>query len=176
MTVVEPDPIKALEAAMDGFDVGPAEGAASTADIVVTATGRPGVVPLSLIEGMHDGALLANAGHVNTEIDVASLESSAPGSEVAPSLKRHDLASGRSVFLVAEGRMVNLAAVGGIGNPIEAMDLGLALQARSLAALLDPSVDLDAGPQPVPTAINNHVATAMLASMGQDVDSLAAER
>lgn len=175
VTVVEPDPIKALEAAMDGFDVGTAQTATSTADIVVTATGRPNVVPLSLIEGMPDGALLANAGHVNTEIDVVSLESSAPGSEVSPSLKRHDVASGRSVFLVAGGRMVNLAAVGGIGNPIEAMDLGLALQARSLAALLDPSVDLDAGPQPVPAAINNHVARAMLASMGQDGGAMGAE-
>ncbi|MGI9529747.1 MAG: adenosylhomocysteinase [Acidimicrobiia bacterium] len=171
VTVVEMDPVKALEAAMDGFDVGTADAAASTADVVVTATGRPQVVPTSLIERMPDGALLANAGHVNTEIDVVSLEESSPGVEVSPSLKRHDLASGRSVFLVAEGRMVNLAAVGGIGNSIEAMDLGLALQANSLAELLDPSAELVAGPQPVPASINSHVATAMLETMGQAVAS-----
>ncbi|MGI9642850.1 MAG: adenosylhomocysteinase [Acidimicrobiia bacterium] len=175
VTVVEMDPVKALEAAMDGLDVGTPEGATNIADVVVTATGRPQVVPLSLIKGMPDGVLLANAGHVNTEIDVASLEDSAPGSEVSPSLTRHDLAGGRSVFLVAEGRMVNLAAMGGIGNPIEAMDLGLALQARSLAALLDPSMDLAAGPQPVPGTINSHIASAILANMGQTGGSLGSE-
>jgi len=68
---------------------------------------------------------------------------------------------------VADGRIVNLAAVGGIGNPIEAMDLGLTLQARSLAALVDPAFDLDPGPQPVPYSVNTTIASAMLKAMGQ---------
>ena len=86
---------------------------------------------------------------------------------MAPSLKQHELPNGRSVFALAEGRIVNLAAEGGIGNPIEAMDLGLTLQARSLAALIDPAFHLDPGPQPVPDTVNTSIATAMLKAMRQ---------
>ena len=167
VTVVEIDPIKALEAAMDGFDVAEPSVASTTAEVVITATGRPGVVDYPAIEQMPDGVLLANAGHVDTEIDIRQLEQQAPGAELSPSLKRHDLSNGKSVFSIAEGRIVNLAAFGGIGNPIEAMDLGLTLQARSLAALVDPGYDLSPGPQPVPDTVNARVATAMLYSMGQ---------
>jgi len=167
VTVVELDPVKALEAAMDGFDVAEASVATATAEVVITATGRPGVVDYDSIEQMPDGVLLANAGHVDTEIDGDELERRAPGGELSPSLKRHDLSNGRSVFCIADGRIVNLAADGGIGNPIEAMDLGLTLQARSLAALVDPSYDLSSGPQPVPETVNAQVATAMLHHMGQ---------
>jgi len=101
------------------------------------------------------------------EIDIRQLEQHAPGAELSPSLTRHDLPNGKSVFCIAEGRIVNLAAHGGIGNPIEAMDLGLTLQARSLAALVDPSYDLSPGPQAVPHPVNTRVASAMLHSMGQ---------
>jgi len=167
ITVVEVDPVKALEAAMDGFDVADPSVAAANADVVITATGRPGVVDSTTIEQLPDGVLLANAGHVDTEIDVRALESYGPGIELSPSLKRHVLPNGRSVFCIADGKIVNLAAHGGIGNPIEAMDLGLTLQARSLAALVDPYYDLNPGPQAVPNAVNNHVASAMLHSMGQ---------
>lgn len=167
VTVVEPDAIKGLEAAMDGFDVATASEAVGGADLVITATGRAGAVRYDLIERMPDGTLLANAGHEDTEIDVRELAAHARGVEVAPSLKRFELPGRRSVFLLADGRIVNLAAVGGIGNPIEAMDLGLTLQARSLAAVLDEDVGLQNGPQPVPAAINTRVATAMLASMGR---------
>ena len=167
VTVVEIDPIKALEAAMDGFDVAEPSVASTTAEVVITATGRPGVVDYPAIEQMPDGVLLANAGHVDTEIDIRQLEQQAPGAELSPSLKCHDLSNGKSVFSIAEGRIVNLAAFGSIGNPIEAMDLGLTLQARSLAALVDPGYDLSPGPQPVPDTVNVRVATAMLYSMGQ---------
>jgi len=167
VAVVELDPILGLEAAMDGFDVASAVDACRSADIVVTATGKADVVSLDLIAQMPDGVLLANAGHVETEIDIRRLECEAPGIELAPSLKRHDLPNDRSVFALADGRIVNLAAEGGIGNPIEAMDLGLALQARSLAALVDPTFDLHPGPQPVPDSVNTTIATAMLKAMGQ---------
>lgn len=167
VAVAEIDPVKALEAAMDGFDVVDASVAPTGADVVITATGRPNVVDYAALSGMPDGVLLANAGHVDTEIAVRELERQAPGVELSPSLSLHTLPNGKSVFCIAEGKIVNLAAVGGLGNPIEAMDLGLTLQARSLAALVDPSVDLVQGPQPVPDAINNQIATAMLHSMGQ---------
>ena len=167
VTVVELDPILGLEAAMDGFDVAEAVDACVSADVVITATGREGVVSYDLIAQMPDGVLLANAGHVETEIDIRRLEQEAPGAEMAPSLKQHDLPNGRSVFALAEGRIVNLAAEGGIGNPIEAMDLGLTLQARSLATLIDPAFPLDPGPQPVPDTVNTSIATAMLKAMRQ---------
>ena len=167
VTVFEPEPVKALEAAMDGFDVADPSEVPVDADVVITATGRPGVVDLETIEQMRDGVLLANAGHVDTEIGVESLERCAPGFELSPSLKRHELPSGKTVFCIADGKIVNLAAHGGIGNPIEAMDLGLTLQARSLAVLVDVNSGFDVGPQPVPVAVNDQVATAMLHSMGQ---------
>lgn len=167
VTVVDPDPVKALEAAMDGFDVTDATRAAMDAEVVITATGRERVVDYELIEVMPDGAVLANAGHADTEIDMGRLEREAPGKLIAPSLHAHELPGGRTVFLLAGGRIVNLAAAGGIGNPIEAMDLGLTLQALSLAALVTSGTDLCPGPQPVPGVINERVATAMLRSMGQ---------
>lgn len=167
VTVVDPDPVKALEAAMDGFDVNAAAGAVVGADVVITATGRERVVGYELIEMMPDGVVLANAGHTDTEIDVGRLESEAPGKLIAPSLHAHELPAGRTVFVLAGGRIVNLAAVGGLGNPIEAMDLGLTLQALSLAALVTPGIDLCPGPQAVPRLINDRVASAMLRSMGQ---------
>ncbi|MYC85218.1 MAG: adenosylhomocysteinase [Acidimicrobiia bacterium] len=167
VVTVEPDPVKALEAAMDGFDAAALDRAVRTADVVITATGRERVVGYELIEAMPDGALLANAGHTDAEIDVLRLELEAPGELVAPSLHAHELPGGRTVFLLAKGRIVNLAAAGGTGNPIEAMDLGLTLQARSLAALATSGGDFRPGPQPVPRLINDRTAIAMLESMGQ---------
>jgi adenosylhomocysteinase len=167
VTIVEIDPVKALEAAMDGFDVQHAEEACSTADVVITATGRPAVVSHELIESMPDGVLLANAGHVGNEIEVDRLAPPTAGSELMPSLTRHELPNGRSVFVLAAGKMVNLAVPGSMGNSIESMDLGFTLQARSLAALIDPAFQLVNGPQPVPTEINNRIATATLRTMGQ---------
>ena len=167
VTAVEPDPVKALEAAMDGFDVAGPDVAARTADVVITATGRERVVGYELIETMRDGVLLANAGHTDAEIDVVRLERESPGKLLAPSLYSHRLPGGRTVFLLAKGRIVNLAAAGGIGNPIEAMDLGLTLQARSLATLATSGSEFRPGPQAVPQMINDQIATAMLETMGQ---------
>ena len=167
VAVVEPDPVKALEAAMDGFDVAGPGSAVQAADVVITATGREQVVGYELIETMPDGVILANAGHTDAEIDVVRLEREAPGESVSPSLYAHELPDGRTVFLLAKGRIVNLAAAGGTGNPIEAMDLGLTLQARSLAALATSAGDFRPGPQPVPGPINEQTAIDMLESMGQ---------
>ena len=172
VAVVDPDPVKALEAAMDGFDVAGPVGATQRADVVVTATGRERVVGYELIEMMPDGVLLANAGHTDAEIDVRRLEQQAPGRVVAPSLHAHELPDGRTVFLLAKGRIANLATAGSAGNPIEAMDLGLALQVRSLAALATSGGDFLPGPQPVPRLINDQTATDMLESMDQTPDPL----
>ncbi|MGI9611070.1 MAG: adenosylhomocysteinase [Acidimicrobiia bacterium] len=169
VTVYEIDPIMGLEAAMDGFDVADPSQVPADAEVVITATGRPEALDYRTIEQLRDGVLLANAGHSDTEIDVAALEQSAAGVELSPSLKRHEFPDGKTVFCIAGGKIVNLAAHGGIGNPIEAMDLGLTLQARSLAALVAPDNELDSGPQPVPSPVNGQVATAMLHSMGQTV-------
>ncbi|MGI9647925.1 MAG: adenosylhomocysteinase [Acidimicrobiia bacterium] len=167
VTIVEIDPVKSLEAAMDGFDVRHAENACETAEVVITATGRPAVVPYELIETMPDGVLLANADHVGNEIAVEQLPPPGDGGELMPSLTRHKLSDERSVFVLAGGQMVNLAVPGSMGNSIESMDLGFTLQARSMAALIDPSFQLDNGPQPVPAEINNRIATAILENMGQ---------
>ena len=166
VTVVEPDPVKALEAAMDGFDIRIAETACAGAEVVITATGRPGVVRQALLGSMADGVLLANAGHVDTEIDVVALDGMAEPVEVSASLQRFDLSDGRSLFLLARGRIVNLAAEGGLGNPIEAMDLGLTLQALSLEAHAK-GLELPNGPIPVPDSINEAVSRGMLEAMGQ---------
>ena len=152
---------------MDGFDVASPDGAVRSADVVVTATGHERVVGYELIEMMRDGVLLANAGHTDAEIDVVRLEREAPGTLLAPSLHAHRLPGGRTVFLLAKGRIANLATAGGSGNPIEAMDLGLTLQARSLAALATSGGEFRPGPQPVPRLINHQTATAMLESMHQ---------
>lgn len=167
ITVVEVDPIKALEAAMDGFDVAAPGTPPSSAEVVITATGRPDVVSYETLEQLPDGVLLANAGHDDNEIAIRELERRAPGTELSPSLRRHELPDGKSVYVIAEAKIVNLAAEGGLGNPIEAMDLGLTLQARSLATIASSTSRLAVGPQPVPDTVNDQVATAMLHSMGQ---------
>ena len=165
VVVVETDPIKALEAAMDGFDAASVESAVERGELFITATGRSAVVPFDFIDQMPDGAILANAGHVDDEIEVASLRANSETVDVAPSLNRHDLASGKSVFVIADGLMVNLAAEGSKGNPIEAMDLGFALQALSLEQLALSAGELTSGPQPVPELINREVATSTLQAM-----------
>ncbi|KAA3636975.1 MAG: adenosylhomocysteinase [Armatimonadetes bacterium] len=164
VTVVEIDPIKALEAAMDGFSTDTAESAAQYGQVFVTATGRGNVIPYELIEAMPDGAILANAGHVDTEIDIPTLHERAGRIESTTSVTRHDLPSGRSVFVLSDGQMVNLAVEGGRGNSIEIMDLGFMLQAMSLERIATGAADLVPGPQPVPADINDSIAVAMLAS------------
>lgn len=165
VVVVESDAVKLLEAAMDGFGTATAIEAARIGHIFITATGRDGVVPVELVRGMRDGAVLANAGHVDREIDVHGLRATARVTALAPSLDQYDLDDGRSVFVIAGGRIVNLAAEGARGNPIEAMDLGFTLQARSLEILATRAAGQPIGPHPVPDSINREVAAAVLASM-----------
>jgi len=152
--VVDHDPIKALEAAFDGMRVHDLQRALPEADVVITVTGTTGVIAAPELALLRDGALLANAGHFS-EIDLAAL---GPGERLTDHVSQH----GR-IRLLGRGEMLNLTAA--TGNQIQVMDLGFALQAHSLRALaLDPG-RFKAGPQPVPTDVDDVVARAMLAAL-----------
>ena len=158
VTVVEIDPVKALEAYMDGHRVAGPEGFAD-ADVVVTATGGVAALGREALALLKDGAVLANAGHDDREIDVEAL---GPGEEVRPGVTRHDLGGGRHVYLLVQGRLVNIA--GGDGHPVEIMDLSFSVQA--LAAHLLASVELPPGVQPFPEELDREIARTKLDSLG----------
>jgi adenosylhomocysteinase len=158
VTVVEIDPVKALEAYMDGHRVSGTE-AFADADVVVTATGGVGTLGRDAFALLRDGAVLANAGHDDREIDVTAL---GPGEEVRPGVTRHELGGGRHVYLLVQGRLVNIA--GGDGHPVEIMDLSFSVQA--LAAHLLASAELPPGVQPFPEELDREIARTKLASLG----------
>src|SRR5205085_4752425 len=157
-TVVEIDPVKALEAYMDGHRVAGAE-ALADADVVVTTTGGVGVLGPDALALLKDGAILANAGHDDREIDVEAL---GPGEEVRPGVTRHELGGGRAVYLLVQGRLVNIA--GADGHPVEIMDLSFSVQA--LAAHLHASTPLPPGAQPFPYELDRELACTKLDSLG----------
>ena len=159
VSVVEVDEIKRLEAAMDGFRVDSIANLMPTSDVVITATGRPGVVGPEELTLARGGILLANAGHFDTEIDMESLRAIAANEEGFPGdIQRFVAEDGRTIDVVAEGRMMNLAGIEPKGNSIESMDMGFALQALSLERLATARGTLDPGPQPVPDDINRRLA------------------
>ena len=159
--VVEPDPIKALEAAMEGFRVARVEQVLSWGEVFVTATAQADAITAEHMRAMRDGAILVNAGHFSTELDLEGLqESSDRMDRVTDDITEYAMADGRRLTVLAGGEMLNLAAGG--GNPAETMDLGLALQALSLQWLLAHHADLPPGPVPVPDEINRQVAQMML--------------
>jgi adenosylhomocysteinase len=178
--VTEVDPVRALGAIMQGFRVMPMSVAAQHAGIVVTATGSRQVVSAAEIAALPDGAMLANAGHFDVEIDVTALSDAAV--EIHPAVRPHAdeyvLADGRRLILLAEGRVVNLVAAE--GNPAAVMDTSFAVQALALAWLAGGGPARDDG-QPdgpgglvlgVPAAIDAHVASLTLASLGTRIDEL----
>ena len=161
VTVVEPDPIRALEAALAGMVVSATEEALHTGEVLITATGRPGVIRGEHFGRLQDGAILVNAGHFSWEIELPALRRQATASEqLGEWIEVFTLRDGKRISLLARGEMLNLA--GGGGNPIETMDLGLALQAQSLRYLTQHHEELARGPQPVPAEINLEVARAMV--------------
>ena len=167
VTVVEPDEIKALEAAMNGFPVRSTEDAISGAGVVVTATGADRIITADQIDLFQRDVILANAGHFDVEIDVPSLDAVAESrTEIAPGIERLDFGDGRSVRLLTAGRMFNLGGVNPKGNSIESMDLGFALQALSLERLALDRSDLVAGAQPVPDDINRLLARQFVEVIG----------
>jgi len=165
VTVVEVDPIKAVEAYLDGFDVMSIKDAASTGDWFITCTGMKGVIPYWAIESMKDGAILANAGHFDVEIDTGSLLRQARSvKEVRPNVDEVWLPNGRRVYLLAKGRIVNLVAAE--GHPPEVMQMSFANQFMSGLYVLKNHASLGKNVVDVPEDIENQVALASLESLG----------
>ena len=170
VTVAEIDEIKALEAALDGFRVSDVATLIADADVAITATGVAGVIGADELGRAPSGLLLANAGHFPTEIDVPALNAvTAERIPLGGALARHVLADGRSIDLIAEGRMLNLAGSQPKGNTIESMDMGFAMQARSLERVARDHASLPHGAQPVPDDINRALAREFTRQMGNPV-------
>jgi adenosylhomocysteinase len=154
----------------------PALEAAERGDVFVTVTGGRGALRREHFERMPDGAVLANAGHFDVEIDLAALRELAVGGvrEVRPLVEQHDLADGRRLHLLAGGRVVNLAAAE--GHPAAMMDMSFALQALCVEELVRRRGDLAPGVHPVPARIDRAVAALKLAALGVRIDELTAEQ
>lgn len=168
--VVEVDPIKALEAKMDGYRVMNIERAASEGDFFVTSTSDINAIPKKAIEKLKDGAILSNAGHFNVEIDLDALEELSISREQArENIERFKLKDGREVFVLAEGRLVNLAA--GDGHPAEIMDISFALQTLTAKYMLE-NQNLEKKVYPVPEKVDEQVAGMKLKSLGIELDEL----
>jgi adenosylhomocysteinase len=172
--VCEVDPLRALEARMDGFEVLPALAAAERGDVFVTVTGGRDVLRREHFARMKDGAVLANAGHFDVEIDLEALRADADSvREVRPLVEQYVLA-GRRLNLLAGGRVVNLAAAE--GHPAAVMDISFALQALAAEALVQRGGDLPPGVHPVPEEVDREVAALKLASLGIQIDELSPEQ
>jgi adenosylhomocysteinase len=167
--VTEVDPVRALEALMDGFRILPMVEAIAVSDLVVTATGSCGVVGPAAFAAAKDGCVLANAGHFDVEVDVAELRRLTVGvSRPRDQVEEFVLADGRRLRLLAEGRLVNLAAAE--GHPAAVMDMSFANQALAIAWLRAEGATLPPGVLPVPAAIDAEVAALALAARGQRID------
>jgi adenosylhomocysteinase len=170
--VCEVDPMRALEARMEGFEVMPALVAAERGDIFVTVTGNRDVLSRPHFERMKDGALLANAGHFDVEIDLPALRAAGgEPREVLPLVTQFDV-GGRRLNLLASGYVVNLAA--GQGHPAAVMDMSFANQVLAVEHLV--SAQLAPGVHPVPEAVDREVARLKLASLGVEIDALSDEQ
>ena len=177
--VPEIDPIKAMEAVMDGFEVMSMSQAAALGDIFVTVTGCDDVVRREHFLAMKDGAICCNAGHFDCEVNVAALKEMAVSSRVArTNIQEYVLESGKRIFILAEGRLVNLAA--GDGHPAEIMDMSFAIQALSARYLVENRDTLSRRPgemlHKVPASIDGEVAARKLADWGISIDVLTEEQ
>ena len=173
--VVEVSPLRALEAVMDGFDVMPMSKAAELGEIFVTATGNINVITKEHFLKMKDGAILANAGHFNVEINVKELKEMAKQVRVIrPNLEEYTLENGKRLYLLAEGRLVNLAAAE--GHPSEVMDLSFSNQALSVKYLVENKDKLEPKVYNVPEEIDETVARLKLKGMGIELESLTREQ
>ena len=173
--VTETDPVRALEAVMDGYRVMPMLQAAPLGDIFCTVTGDCRVITEEHFALMKDGAILSNAGHFNVEVAVDELETMAVSQyEARRNITGYVLPSGRTLYLLAEGRLVNLAS--GDGHPAEIMDMSFAIQALSARYLADNRGRLPAGVVPVPAEIDRAVARRKLDTLGVGIDTLTAEQ
>ncbi|MBX5474860.1 MAG: adenosylhomocysteinase [Thermoleophilia bacterium] len=173
--VTEVDPLRALEASMDGFEVMPMARAAEVGDLFCTATGDKHVIAREHLERMKDGAILANTGHFNVEIEIPALRALAVETRMAREfVEEFTLADGRRLYLVAEGRLVNLAAAE--GHPALVMDMSFANQALALEYASRHAGELDRKVYPVPAEIDAEIARLKLATMGVEIDRLSEEQ
>ena len=173
--VTEVDPVKAIEAVMDGFDVMPMKEAAKVGDFFITVTGCNKVIDEEDFAVIKDGAIMCNAGHFDCEIDMAWLKKNAVESkEMRKNIQGYKLPTGQWVFVLAEGRLVNLAA--GDGHPAEIMDMSFAIQALSAKYLVEKNGKVGSMLIDVPKEVDNDVATRKLNFLGKYIDKLTPEQ
>jgi adenosylhomocysteinase len=171
VVVCEVDPVRALEAKLEGYEVLPGVAGAAKGDVLITATGNRDVVTAEHYAVMRDGAVLCNAGHFDVECDLPALrELAVERRQVRPHVEQHVLGDGRRVNLLAEGRVVNLAAAE--GNPAAVMDMSFANQALAAEHLVQAAGTLPPHVHAVPPAIDDEVARLTLAALGVAIDAL----
>ncbi|MDO8472484.1 MAG: adenosylhomocysteinase [Dehalococcoidia bacterium] len=173
--VIEVDPIRALEALMEGYQVMPLAQASGIGDIFITATGDVKVIDRSHMDAMKDGVILANSGHFNVEINIPELEKMAKGKrQVRPAVTEYHMLDGRHLFLLGEGRLINLAAAE--GHPASVMDMSFANQALSVEHLWKSKGEMKPNVYSVPEAIDKEVGKLKLTAMGVSIDALTREQ
>jgi adenosylhomocysteinase len=176
VVVTEVDPLKALEAVMDGFRVMPMMEAAAIGDIFVSATGDVNVIDTHHMETMKDGAIVCNSGHFNVEINLKGLRGMSVGEPelIRPFVEKYTLKSGKHINVLAEGRLINLAAAE--GHPASVMDMSFANQALGAEFMLNNAKSLDKQVYTIPEEIDMEIARLKLEAMGVTIDTLTAEQ
>lgn len=173
--VCEVDPLKALEAIMDGFRVMPAVEAAAQCDVWVTVTGDLNVIDGPMFENMKDGAIVCNSGHFNSEINIPWLEENATEHKtIRPFVEEYTLPNGRKVVLLAEGRLVNLSCAE--GHPASVMDMSFANQALCAEFMVQHAEEMEPDCYDVPNDIDNNIARLKLKTLGVSIDTLTEEQ
>jgi adenosylhomocysteinase len=175
VVVTEVKTVRALEAAMDGFEVMPIAAAAKIGDVFVTITGDKNVIDKEHFQVMKDGAIMANSGHFNVEINIPALESLSKKKEtIRPFVEQYSLKNGKKLFLLGEGRLINLAAAE--GHPASVMDMSFANQALCMEYLIKNQGKLEKKVYSVPDEIDKNVARLKLDAMGIKIDKLTPEQ
>jgi len=173
VAVVEVEPVRALEALMDGYLVMPADDASAWGELFITATGNVHIFRREHFEQMHDGAILANSGHFDAELELGALKEMSQGRcrQVRPEVQEYDLGT-KKLYVLSEGRLVNLAAAE--GHPAAVMDMSFANQALGLEWLRANVANLEPKVYGIPDAIDREVARLKLLSMGIRIDPMTA--
>ncbi len=175
VVVTEVDPLKALEAVMDGFRVMPMQDAAKIGDVFCTLTGDLNVIDKHHFEAMKEGAIISNSGHFNVEINIPALESLSTSKKlVRPFVEQYEMKDGRRIYLLGEGRLINLAAAE--GHPASVMDMSFANQALSAEYMVRNAASLSKAVYTVPEDIDREIARLKLEAMGVVVDVLTPEQ
>ena len=173
--VTEINPVRALEAVMEGYRVMPMNEAAKIGDIFVTVTGDKSVLAAEHFENMKDGAVLANSGHFNVEIDITALDKlSSSKKQARPFVDEYAMKDGRRIYLLGDGRLINLAAAE--GHPASVMDMSFANQALSAEYMVKNAAELQKNVYPVPEYLDKQIAKLKLESMGVLIDKLTPEQ